>query len=160
MKEIFEILEQNARATPEQISTMVAKPVKEVEKIVKQAEKDGTIVKYKAIINWPKLGQEDVWALIEVRVAPQRGVGFDTIAERIYQFPAVYSAYLVSGTYDLAILVRGKNMQEISSFVAEKLAPLEQVQSTVTHFLLKRYKENGETFLLPKETEKRLPITL
>jgi DNA-binding Lrp family transcriptional regulator len=160
VREIFEILEQNARATPEQISTMVDKPVKEVEKIIKQAEKDRTIVKYKAIINWPKLGKEDVWALIEVRVAPQRGVGFDAIAERIYQFPAVYSAYLVSGTYDLAILMRGKNMQEISSFVAEKLAPLAQVQSTVTHFLLKRYKENGETFHLPKETNRRLPITL
>lgn len=160
MREIFEILEQNARATPEQISTIVDKPVKEVEKTIKQAEKDGTIVKYKAIINWPKLGKEDVWALIEVRVAPQRGVGFDAIAERIYQFPEVYSAYLVSGTYDLAILMRSKNMQEISSFVTEKLAPLEQVQSTVTHFLLKRYKENGETFHLPKETNRRLPITL
>jgi DNA-binding Lrp family transcriptional regulator len=159
MKEIFEILEQNARATPEQISTMVDKPVSEVEKIIKQAEKDGTILKYKTIINWPKLGEVDVWALIEVRVTPQRGVGFDAIAERIYQFPEVHSAYLVSGTYDLAILVRGKTMQEISSFVAEKLAPLEQVQSTVTHFLLKRYKENGETFHLPKEINKRLPIT-
>jgi len=160
VREIFEILEQNARVTPEQICTMVDKPSEEVEKIIKQAEKNGTIIKYKAIINWLKLGQEDVWALIEVRVAPQRGVGFDAIAERIYQFPAVYSAYLVSGTYDLAVLVRGKNMQEISSFVAEKLAPLEQVQSTVTHFLLKRYKENGVTFHLPKETNKRLPITL
>jgi len=159
VKEIFEILEQNARATPEQISTMVDKPVSEVEKIIKQAEKDGTILKYKTIINWPKLGEGDIWALIEVRVTPQRGVGFDAIAERIYQFPEVHSAYLVSGTYDLAILVRGKTMQEISSFVAEKLAPLEQVQSTVTHFLLKRYKENGETFHLPKETNKRLPIT-
>jgi len=159
MKEIFEILEQNARATPEQISTMVDKPVSEVEKIIKQAEKDGSILKYKAIINWPKLGEGDIWALIEVRVTPQRGVGFDAIAERIYQFPEVHSAYLVSGTYDLAILVRGKTMQEISSFVAEKLAPLEQVQSTVTHFLLKRYKENGETFHLPKEINKRLPIT-
>ena len=159
MKEIFEILEQNARATPEQISTMVDKPVSEVEKIIKQAEKDGSILKYKAIINWPKLGEGDIWALIEVRVTPQRGVGFDAIAERIYQFPEVHSAYLVSGTYDLAILVRGKNMQEISSFVTEKLAPLEQVQSTVTHFLLKRYKENGETFQLPKEINKRLPIT-
>ncbi|MFX1264751.1 MAG: Lrp/AsnC family transcriptional regulator [Promethearchaeota archaeon] len=159
MKEIFEILEQNARATPEQISTMVDKPVSEVEKIVKRAEKDGTILKYKTIINWPKLGEGDIWALIEVRVTPQRGVGFDAIAERIYQFPEVHSAYLVSGTYDLAILVRGKTMQEISSFVAEKLAPLEQVQSTVTHFLLKRYKENGETFHLPKEINKRLPIT-
>jgi DNA-binding Lrp family transcriptional regulator len=160
MKEIFEILEQNARATPEQIATMVDKPVKEVEKIIKQAEKDGTILKYKAIINWPKLGKEDIWALIEVRVAPQRGVGFDAIADRIYQFPEVYSAYLVSGTYDLAILVRGKNMQEISGFVTGKLAPLEQVQSTVTHFLLKRYKEAEETFSLPKETNRRLPITL
>ena len=159
MKEIFEILERNARATPEQISTMVEKPVKEVEKIIKQAEKDGTILKYKAIINWPKLGEGDIWALIEVRVTPQRGVGFDAIAERIYQFPEVYSAYLVSGTYDLSILVRGKNMQEISNFVAEKLAPLEQVQSSVTHFLLKRYKEYGETFHLPKETNRRLPIT-
>jgi len=160
VKEIFEILEQNARATPEQISTMVDKPVNEVEKVIRQAEKDGIILKYKTIINWLKLGKEDVWALIEVRVAPQRGVGFDAIAERIYQFPEVYSAYLVSGTYDLAIMVRGKNMQEISGFVAEKLAPLEQVQSTVTHFLLKRYKENGETFQLIKETNKRLPITL
>jgi len=160
MKEILEILEQNARATPEQISAMVGKPVKEVKRIVKQAEKDGTILKYKAIINWPKLEKEDIWALIEVRVTPQRDVGFDAIAERIYQFPEVYSAYLVSGTYDLSVLVRGKNMQEISTFVAEKLAPLEQVQSSVTHFLLKRYKEYGETYHLPKETNKRLPITL
>jgi DNA-binding Lrp family transcriptional regulator len=159
MKEIFEILEQNARVTPEQISTMVDKPVSEVEKIIRQAEKDGSILKYKTIINWPKLGEGDIWALIEVRITPQRDVGFDAIAERIYRFPEVYSAYLVSGTYDLAILVKGKNMQEISSFVTEKLAPLERVQSTVTHFLLKRYKESGEIFHLPKETDKRLPIT-
>ena len=159
MKEIFEILEQNARATPAQIATMVDKPVREVQRAIKRAEKEGIILKYKAIINWPKLGKEDVWALIEVRVTPQRGVGYDAIAERIYQFPEVYSAYLVSGTYDLAILVRGKNMQEISSFVAEKLAPLEQVQSAVTHFLLKRYKESGETFHLHRETNRRLPVT-
>jgi len=159
MKEILEILEQNGRASPEQISAMVDKPVAHVKKAIKQAEKDGTILKYKAIINWPKLEEEDVWALIEVRVTPQRGVGFDAIAERVYQFPEVYSAYLVSGTYDLSILVRGKTMQEIASFVAEKLAPLEQVQSVVTHFLLKRYKEYGETFRVPKETNRRLPIT-
>jgi DNA-binding Lrp family transcriptional regulator len=159
MKEIFEILEQNGRATPAQIATMVGKPVGEVQKIIKQAEEDGIILKYKAIINWPKLRKEDIWALIEVRITPQRGVGFDAISERIYQFPEVYSAYLVSGTYDLSILVRGKNMQEISSFVAEKLAPLEQVQSVITHFLLKRYKEYGETFHIPKETNRRLPIT-
>ena len=160
MEQVFEILEQNARATPEQISTMVGIPVDEVEKLIKQAEQDGTILKYKTIINWPKLGDGDIWALIEVRVTPQRDVGFDAITERIYQFPQVYSAYLVSGTYDLAILVKGKNMQEISSFVTEKLAPLETVQSTVTHFILKRYKESGEIFQSPDESNKRLPITL
>jgi DNA-binding Lrp family transcriptional regulator len=159
MKEILEILEQNGRATAEQISAMVNKPVSEVRKAIRQAEKDGTILKYKAIINWPKLENEDVWALIEVRVTPQRGVGFGAIAERIYQFPEVYSAYLVSGTYDLSILVRGRTMQEIASFVAEKLAPLEQVQSVVTHFLLKRYKEYGEIFRVLKETNRRLPVT-
>jgi len=159
MKEVLEILEQNGRATPEQIAAMVNKPVGRVKEIIRQAEKDGTILKYKAVVNWPKLGREDIWALIEVRVAPQRGVGFDAIAERIYRFPEVYSAYLVSGTYDLAILVRGKSMQEISSFVAEKLAPLEQVQSTVSHFLLKRYKENGEIFHVPEEKNRRLPVS-
>ena len=159
MKEIFEILEQNAHATPEQIANMVDKPVNEVEKTIKQAEKDGTILKYKAIIDWSKLDKEDIQALIEVRVTPQRDVGFDAIAERIYQFPEVHSAYVVSGTYDLAILVKGKNMHEISSFVTEKLAPLERVQSTVTHFLLKRYKENGEIFQPSKEINRRLPIT-
>jgi len=160
MEQVFEILEQNARATPEQISTMVGIPVDEVEKLIKQAEQDGTILKYKTIINWPKLGEGEIWALIEVRVTPQRDVGFDAITERIYQFPQVYSAYLVSGTYDLAILVKGKNMQEISSFVTEKLAPLETIQSTVTHFILKRYKESGEIFQSPDESNKRLPITL
>jgi len=160
MEQVFEILEQNARATPEQISTMVGIPVDEVEKLIKRAEQDGTILKYKTIINWPKLGEGEIWALIEVRVTPQRDVGFDAITERIYQFPQVYSAYLVSGTYDLAILVKGKNMQEISSFVTEKLAPLETVQSTVTHFILKRYKESGEIFQPPDENKKRLPITL
>lgn len=158
MKQIFEILEQNARATPEQLSTMVGIPISEVERIIKQAEKDGTILRYKTTINWSKLGEEEIWALIEVKITPQRDVGFDSIAQRIYQFPQVYSAYLVSGTYDFAVMVKGKSMQEISSFVTEKLAPLEGVQSTVTHFLLKRYKENGDIFQLPKEIE-RLPIT-
>ncbi len=158
MEQIFEILEQDAKTTSEQISTMVGMPVSEVEKIIKKAEQDGTILKYKTMINWAKLGKEEVLALIEVKVTPQQDVGFDTIAERIYQFPEVYSAYLVSGTYDLAVLVKGKTMQEISSFVTEKLAPLEKVQSTVTHFLLQKYKENGEIFQLPKEIG-RLPIT-
>jgi DNA-binding Lrp family transcriptional regulator len=158
MERVFEILQDNAQATPEQISAMTGIAVNEVERVIKQAEEDRTILKYKTIINWPKLGKEEVWALIEVKVMPQRDVGFDSIAERIYRFPEVCSAYLVSGAYDLALLVRGKNMQEVASFVSEKLAPLDKVQSTVTHFLLKRYKDNGE-ILQPVREIKRLPIT-
>ena len=159
MKEVFEILEKNARATPEQISTMTGVPLAEVKRTIEKAEKERTIVKYKAMINWERLGEEQVRALIEVRVQPQREVGFDALAERIYRFPQVLSAYLVSGTYDLAVLVVGKTMQEVAAFVSQKLAPLEGVQGTVTHFLLKRYKEDGE-ILEGKEEAKRLPLTL
>jgi DNA-binding Lrp family transcriptional regulator len=159
MKEILEILEKDARTTPEQISTMTGISLAEVKKAIKEAERERTIVKYKAMINWQRLGEEQVQALIEVRVQPQRDVGFDALAERIYRFPQVRSAYLVSGTYDLAVLVVGKTMQEVAAFVAQKLAPLEGVQGTVTHFLLKRYKEDGE-ILEGKEEVGRLPLTL
>jgi len=158
VKQIFEALEKDARLTPEQISTMTGVPAAEVEKTIKKAEKDRAILKYKAIINWAKLGEEDVWALVEVKVVPQRGVGFDAIAERIYRFPQARSVYLASGAYDLAILVAGKTMQEIAVFVSEKLAPLETVQGTVTHFILKKYKEDGE-ILQGGEGMKRLPVT-
>ncbi len=158
MKQIFEALEKDARLTPEQISTMTGVPAAEVEKTIKKAEKDRAILKYKTIINWAKLGEEEVWALVEVKVVPQRGVGFDAIAERIYRFPQARSVYLASGAYDLAILVAGKTMQEIAVFVSEKLAPLETVQGTVTHFILKKYKEDGE-ILQGGEGIKRLPVT-
>jgi len=158
MNEIFEILEDNARATPEQIATMVDMSASKVKSIIKKAEEDKTILKYKTIVNWAKLGKEEVLALIEVKVTPQRDVGFDAIAERICRFPEVYSAYLVSGTYDLTILAKGKNMHEIASFVTEKLAPLEKVQSTNTRFLLKRYKEDGEV-VEPAGANKRLPLS-
>ena len=159
MKKIFEILEKDARTTPEQISTMTGIPLAEVEKVIKKGEEERTIVKYKTMINWQKLGKEQVWALIEVKIQPQREVGFDAVAERIYRFPQVRSAYLVSGTYDLAVLVVGKTMEEVATFIARKLAPLEGVQGAVTHFLLKRYKEDGE-ILDGREETKRLPLTL
>ena len=143
-KEIFHILEKDGRAAVEQISTMTDIPSEKVEQAIKQAEGNQAILKYKAIINWEKLGDEQVWALIEVRLAPQRDVGFDAIAERIYRFPQARSVYLVSGAYDLAVLVTGKTMHDVASFVIQKLAPLEGVQGTVTHFLLKKYKEDGE----------------
>ena len=159
MKEIMEILESDARATPERISTMTGIPLAEVKKGISEAEKNHVIVKYKTMINWQKVGDEQVWAIIEVRIQPQRNVGFDAVAERIYRFPEVRSAYLVSGTYDLAVFVAAKTMQEVASFVSQRLAPLEGVQGTTTHFLLKRYKEDGEIFDVQQE-DKRLPLTM
>jgi len=144
IKEILKILENDARTTTKQISAMTGTPSEEVAKIIKQAEKDQTILKYKTIINWDKVGEEQVGTFIEVRVAPQRDVGFDAIAERIYRFPQAHSVYLLSGTYDLLVLVTGKTMHEVADFIAQKLAPIEGVQGTVTHFMLKRYKEDGE----------------
>ena len=158
-KEILKILESDARTTAKQISTMTSTSADEVTKIIKQAEKDKTILKYKTIINWEKAGEEQVSALIEVRVAPQRDVGFDAIAERIYRFPQARSVYLLSGTYDLLVLVTGKTMHEVADFVSQKLAPIEGVQGTVTHFMLKRYKEDGE-ILAGKEEVKRQPVIL
>jgi DNA-binding Lrp family transcriptional regulator len=159
IKKILRILEGDARVTPKQISTMTGISQGEVGKLIKQAEKDQTILKYKAIVNWEKVKGEEVSALIEVRVAPQRDVGFDAVAERIYRFPQARSVYLISGTYDLLVLVTGKTMHDVSDFVSQKLAPIEEVQGTVTHFMLKRYKEDGE-ILEGKEKAKRQPLIL
>ncbi len=158
MKQVLKALEGDARLTPEQISTMTGIPADEVKEIIKKAEEDRTILKYKTVINWARAGDEQVWALVEVKVTPQRNVGFDAIAERIYRFPEARSVYLASGTYDLAVLVVGRTMQEVAIFVSEKLAPLEAVQGTVTHFILKKYKEDGE-ILEGSEGTKRLPVT-
>lgn len=158
MKEIFEALRSDARLTPEQIAGMTGIALSKVQNTIRKAEKDGTILKYKTVINWEKLGQEEVLAMIEVKVTPQRSVGFDAIARRIYRYPQAISVYLTSGTYDLAILVSGRTMHDIANFVSEKLAPLDAVQSTVTHFILKRYKEDGQILAAEPET-KRLPVT-
>jgi len=159
IKEILKILEDEARTTTKQISTMTGTPNAEVARFIKKAEEDRTILKYKTIINWEKLGEEQVWALIEVKVTPQRDVGFDSIAERIYRFPQARTVYLVSGTYDLLVIVVGKNMHEVADFVSQKLAPIEGVEGTVTHFMLKRYKEDGE-ILEGKEGVRRQPVIL
>lgn len=159
IKDIFKILENDARTTTKQISTMTSTPNAEVARLIKKAEEDRTILKYKTIINWEKLGEELVWALIEVKVTPQRDVGFDSIAERIYRFSQACTVYLVSGTYDLLVIVVGKNMHEVADFVSQKLAPIEGVEGTVTHFMLKRYKEDGE-ILEGKEEVRRQPVIL
>jgi len=158
-KDIFRILEQEARTTPEEISAQTGLDVEKVRQEIEKAEASRAIVKYKTVINWEKLGEEQVWALIEVKVQPERDVGFDAIAERIYRFAEARSVYLVSGTYDLAVLVAGRTMHDVSAFVSQKLAPLEPVQATVTHFLMKRYKEDG-VILEGEGKAKRLPLTL
>ena len=158
-KEILKILENDSRVTPKQIATMTGIPAPEVTKEIKEAEADRTILKYKTVINWEKAGDESVWALIEVKITPQRDVGFDAIAERIYRFPQTRTVYLVSGTYDLLVLITGKTMQEVGNFVSAKLSPIEGVQGTVSHFLLKRYKEDGE-ILTSEEAVKRQPLVL
>jgi DNA-binding Lrp family transcriptional regulator len=110
---ILEALEKDARLTPEQIADQTGVKLSEVKKVIKKAEKDGTIVKYKTVINWSKLGEEQVWAIVEVKVSPQRNVGFGAIAERIYNYSQAKAVYLASGTFDFAILVAGKTMQEV-----------------------------------------------
>jgi len=157
MDEVLEIIEEDARTTPEKIAEMTGKTVEEVRKKISQYEKEKVILKYTAIINKEKT-DEIVQALIEVKVTPEREKGYDAVAERIIRFPEVRTVYLLSGAYDLLVVVEGKNLKEVATFVSEKLAPLEQVNSTVTHFLLKKYKELGVIFH-EKEGSKRLAVS-
>jgi DNA-binding Lrp family transcriptional regulator len=143
LNEVLKILEEDARRTPDEIAAMTGLKPEEVSSIIKKAEEDRLIIKYKAIVNWSKLQDEHILALIEVKTSPEKETGFDAIAETIARYPQVNTLYLVSGTYDLAVIAVGKTLQEIASFVTQKLAPLEGVQSTATHFLLKKYKEDG-----------------
>lgn len=161
MDEILEILEKDARTTPEEIAKMTGKSASAVKAAIKKYEKDGVILKYKAIINKElvKTDKSEVRALIEVKITPQKNVGFDHVAERIYLFPEVASCYLLSGGYDLLLVVEGKDIHTIASFIAEKLAPMENVRGTVTHFLLKKYKEDGDV-LKGKSRDRRLAISL
>lgn len=159
LKDILKILENDARTTSKQIATMTGAPAADVTKLIKQAEKDRIILKYKAVVNWDRLEDEQVWALIEVKVTPEPEAGFDSIAERISQFHQVRSVYLASGTYDLLLVVVGKSEHTIADFVSENLAHIEGVQGTVTHFVLKRYKDDGE-FLEGGEGVKRQPVIL
>lgn len=159
MEEILEILENNARISFEDLAKLTGKKEEEIKKAVSKLEKKGVIVKYKTVINKDLLpGERSVVALIEVKVTPQKDVGFDAIAERIYKFAEVKSCYLLSGTYDLLLIVEGRDIHTVADFVAEKLSPLEAVKGTVTHFMLKKYKEDG-VILKRKKDIKRLTIT-
>ena len=160
MNEILEILEKDARTSSEEIAKMLGKKTAEVSALIKKYEKDGIILKYKTVIDRSLAHDEEctVRALIEVNIIPQKDAGFDKIAERIYSFPEVSSCYLISGTYDLLVVVEGKNINAVSNFIAQKLSCLEHIRGTVTHFLLKKYKEDG-VILKHKEENKRIAIS-
>lgn len=146
MEEILEILERNSKYSEEQIAVMLGKTVEEARAAIKKYEENRVILGYNTMINWEKTGRERVTALIEVKVTPQRGEGFDKVAERIYGYPEVNACYLMSGGFDLTVIIEGKTMKEVALFVAEKLAPIESVLSTSTHFVLKKYKDKGTIF--------------
>ncbi len=160
MDDILRILEQDARTPPERIAEMTGRSVDDVREAIVKAERDGIILSYRSQVNWDALGRGDVHAIIEVRVAPQREVGFDSVAARIARFPEVRSMHLVSGDYDLAVQVTGESIYAISNFVASKLAVLDAVQGTVTHFVLKRYKEGGSLFDTQDDSPRRLPVSM
>ncbi len=158
MSEILEILSENARATPAEIATLLGLSEVDVAREIKDLEDSGVIKKYITLINWEKLEGEYVFAVIELKVSLQRKTGYDSVAERIARFSEVDSVRLISGDHDLQITVRGKSMKDVAFFVAEKIATLEGVQSTCTHFILKTYKEHG-VILTDRPKPKRLVVT-
>ena len=149
MNEILDLLRQNARLSAEDIAAMTKKTVAEVQDIIKQLEDDGVILKYAAIVNpeKDKVAKDKVVAEIQIQVQPQREHGFDALADRIYRFPQVKSLYLMSGGYDLKVLIEGDNLKDVALFVSEKLSTLEGVRSTKTNFVLKTYKENDIVYV-------------
>ena len=155
---ILEILSEDARTPVERIALMTDHEPREVAEAIANMEEKRIIVRYPAMINWDAVEIDQVEALIEVRVTPQRGEGFDTIAEQIYKFEEVSSVYLMSGAYDLMVLVRGRSVKQLALFVAEKLSTIEHVISTATHFVLKRYKDNG-VVLEGDEIDSRLAVS-
>ena len=154
MKEILRMLEEDARLTPEQIAVMTEKDTGDIRRAIEEYEQNGTIVAYKALIDWDQTDREYVSAVIELKVAPQRDRGFDVVAEKIYNYPEVKSLYLMSGGFDLLVIIEGRTMREVAQFVAAKLAPIEAVLSTATHFVLRKYKNNGVIYEAPEVDER------
>ena len=157
-EQILRLLERNSKMDPEEIAVMIGSSRDVVVAEIRKMEQENIICGYNTLIDWDKAGSDAVTALIEVRVTPQRGQGFDNIAERIYNYPEVQSVYLISGAYDLLVILDGKTLKEVSGFVTNKLSTLESVISTATHFILKKYKDDGIIFGREKE-EKRMSIT-
>ncbi|MCI1398862.1 MAG: Lrp/AsnC family transcriptional regulator [Lachnospiraceae bacterium] len=159
MKErILTIIEKNSRIDASELAIMLGTEKPVVENALTELEEEGIICGYHTMINWDSTGVEKVTALIEVRVTPQRGKGFDDIAERIYKYPEVNTVYLMSGGYDLMVILEGKTLQDVASFVTSKLSTLDTVIGTTTHFILKKYKDHG-TIMAKKEEDRREIVT-
>lgn len=150
MKSFLQLLEDDSRLTAEQLAVMCDKDVGDIKKLITEYEADGVILGYKTIVDWDKTDREYITALIELKVAPQRDHGFDKVAEKIYNYPEVQSVYLMSGAYDLAVILEGRTMREVAYFVAQKLAPMEYIVSTATHFVLRKYKDKGVVYSEPE----------
>lgn len=158
--ELLKLLEKNGRIETDTISKMLDLPADTVEEMLKKLEKEHAILGYSTLVDWSNVyDYEGVAALIDVKVTPVRGVGFDKIASRIYRFPEVKAVYLMSGAYDLSVSVEGKTMMEVSRFVSDKLSTLDTVLSTTTHFILKKYKHDGIIFDEEDDDDKRIMVT-
>lgn len=155
---VLDLLKEDARRSPALLSTLLGVDEEEVKASIEELERDHVIVKYATVVNWGKVEDEKVTALIEVQITPERGRGFEGIAERIYLFPQVKSVYLMSGAYDLLVEVEGANLREVANFVSEKLSPIDSVLSTKTNFILKKYKQDGIIFE-EREEDNRLLIS-
>lgn len=143
MDDLLKLLENDARLSPDALALMLNKEVGDIRKMIDDYEKQGVILGYRTEIDWDKTNREYVSAMIELKITPQRDRGFDHIAEKIYNYPEVESLFLMSGGFDLAIFIKGKTMKEVAFFVAQKLSTIEDVVSTSTHFILRKYKDNN-----------------
>ncbi|MFN3652036.1 MAG: Lrp/AsnC family transcriptional regulator [Armatimonadota bacterium] len=157
-QQILQILERDARTSAADIATMVGVAEDEVRRIIRDCEENKIIRRYKTVIDWQRAGKDEAVAFIGVRVSPEREVGFDEVAARIFRFPEVRAVYLLSGGHDLEVVIEGPSLKDVALFVAQKLATLDRVISTNTHFLLRRYKEDGEILVEPEE-DRRLAVT-
>lgn len=155
-EQILKIMDNNSKLTASDISRMLGIDEAAVANEIKAMEEDAVICGYPTLINWDKTESEKVTALIELKVTPQRGEGFERVAERIYQYNEVKSVYLMSGGFDLTVIIEGKSLKEVANFVSSKLAPMDHVISTATHFVLKKYKEHGMPIYIKKEDERQL----
>ena len=156
--QILRIIEENSRLSAEEIATMTTLEIAAVQARIRALEEAHVIRRYTAAINWEKAGNGEVSAIIELKVSPERDFGYDRIAERLSRFSQVRTLRLITGTYDLQLIVTGKNMQDVSRFVSEHVAPMDRIRETATHIVMKTYKENGNAFFEQQETE-RLPFS-